>query len=131
MPHSTSAVKTPIRSQFADDADFREILEPFVHAIPQRCRLLAELHRSGSLEELGRQAHQLKGAGGGYGFSEISAAGAELSLRAAGLAGESRSLRAPSVRLFRRADSTFQTAFRPKCRRAAARSSTRFGGRRA
>ena len=78
MSHSTSAAKTPIRSQFADDADFREILEAFVDAIPERRRLLAELHRSGSLEELGRQAHQLKGAGGGYGFSEISAAGAEL-----------------------------------------------------
>lgn len=78
MPHSTSAVKTPIRSQFADDADFREILDAFVDAIPQRCRSLSELHRSGSLEELGREAHQLKGAGGGYGFAEISAAGAEL-----------------------------------------------------
>ncbi|HET6326581.1 MAG TPA: Hpt domain-containing protein [Planctomycetaceae bacterium] len=78
MSQSISAVKAPIRSQFADDADFREILEAFVEAIPERCRLLAELHRSGSVEELGRQAHQLKGAGGGYGFSEISAAGAEL-----------------------------------------------------
>jgi HPt (histidine-containing phosphotransfer) domain-containing protein len=78
MSNSTSAAKTPIRSQFADDADFREILEAFVEAIPERCRLLTELHRSGSHDELGRQAHQLKGAGGGYGFSEISTAGAEL-----------------------------------------------------
>ncbi len=86
MSHSTSvvnaavvtAVKAPIRSQFADDADFREILEAFVEAIPERRQLLAQLHGSGSIEELGRQAHQLKGAGGGYGFSEISAAGAEL-----------------------------------------------------
>jgi HPt (histidine-containing phosphotransfer) domain-containing protein len=78
MLHSTSGAKTPIRSQFADDADYREILQAFVEAIPERCRLLTELHRTGSLEELGRQAHQLKGAGGGYGFPEISAAGAEL-----------------------------------------------------
>lgn len=78
MPNSTSAAKALIRSEFATDADFREILEAFVEALPERCRLLAELHAAGSLEELGRQAHQLKGAGGGYGFPEISAAGAEL-----------------------------------------------------
>ncbi|HEV3299429.1 MAG TPA: Hpt domain-containing protein [Planctomycetaceae bacterium] len=70
--------KTPIRSEFAMEADFREVLESFVEALPERCRLLSELHQIGSLDELGRQAHQLKGAGGGYGFPEISAAGAEL-----------------------------------------------------
>jgi HPt (histidine-containing phosphotransfer) domain-containing protein len=70
--------KTPIRSEFAMDADFREVLEAFVEALPERCRLLSELHQVGSLNELGRQAHQLKGAGGGYGFPKISAAGAEL-----------------------------------------------------
>jgi HPt (histidine-containing phosphotransfer) domain-containing protein len=78
MPDLTSAMKTPIRSQFAEDSDFRDVLEAFVDALPERRRLLAELHRSGSLDELGRQAHQLKGAGGGHGFPEISAQAAEL-----------------------------------------------------
>jgi histidine phosphotransfer protein HptB len=78
MSDSNSIAKTPIRSDFAMDADFREVLEAFVDALPERRRLLIELHRDGSLDELERQAHQLKGAGGGYGFSEISAAGAEL-----------------------------------------------------
>ncbi len=78
MPDSIRALKTALRSEFATDAEFRELLEVFVAALPERCRLLAELHRAGSIEELGRQAHQLKGAGGGYGFPEISAAGARL-----------------------------------------------------
>jgi HPt (histidine-containing phosphotransfer) domain-containing protein len=78
MHQLTPAPKPPIRSEFASDADFRELLAVFVEAIPERCRLLAELHRAGSFDELGRHAHQLKGAGGGYGFSEISARGAEL-----------------------------------------------------
>jgi HPt (histidine-containing phosphotransfer) domain-containing protein len=78
MPDLTSAARQPLRSQFADDADFRELIEEFVAALPQRARLLAELRSNGSIEELARQAHQLKGAGGGYGFPEITAAGAEL-----------------------------------------------------
>jgi histidine phosphotransfer protein HptB len=78
MSDLNSVAKTPIRSEFAMDADFREVLEAFVEALPERRRLLTELHRDGSFDELGRQAHQLKGAGGGYGFPEISAAGAEL-----------------------------------------------------
>jgi HPt (histidine-containing phosphotransfer) domain-containing protein len=78
MSDLNSIAKTPIRSEFALDADFREVLEAFVEALPERRRLLTELHRDGSLDELGRQAHQLKGAGGGYGFPEISAAGAAL-----------------------------------------------------
>ena len=78
MSDPTSTAKPPIRSEFAEDPDFRDLLEAFVEAIPERRRLLAELHRSGSLEELGRQAHQVKGAGGGYGFPQISAAGADL-----------------------------------------------------
>jgi HPt (histidine-containing phosphotransfer) domain-containing protein len=80
MSDSNSIARPPIRSEFAMDADFREVLEAFVEALPERRRLLTNLHRDGSLDELGRQAHQLKGAGGGYGFPEISAAGAELQL---------------------------------------------------
>ncbi len=78
MSDLNATAQTPLRSQFADDEDFRELLDVFVSAVPERIRVLNELRRAGSVEELGRQAHQLKGAGGGYGFPEISAAGAEL-----------------------------------------------------
>ena len=78
MPDSTSPAKAVIRSEFAGDADFGEVLDGFIDAIPERCRLLADLHHAGSIEELGRVAHQLKGAGGGYGFPEISEAAASL-----------------------------------------------------
>ncbi len=78
MSVSTTTAQTPLRSEFADDADFRELLDVFVSAVPERMRLLSELHRARCVEELGRQAHQLKGAGGGYGFPLISAAGAQL-----------------------------------------------------
>jgi hypothetical protein len=55
MSDLNSIAKTPIRSEFALDADFREVLEAFVEALPERRRLLTELHRDGSLDELGRQ----------------------------------------------------------------------------
>jgi histidine phosphotransfer protein HptB len=78
MSDLTSAARQPLRSQFADDADFHELLDDFVAALPERSRLLVELHSTGLIEELARHAHQLKGAGGGYGFPEISEAGGEL-----------------------------------------------------
>jgi len=78
MSVSTTTAQAPLRSEFADDVDFHELLDLFVSAVPDRMRLLSELHRARCVEELGRQAHQLKGAGGGYGFPQISAAGAEL-----------------------------------------------------
>jgi HPt (histidine-containing phosphotransfer) domain-containing protein len=80
MDELNSIAKPSIRSEFALDADFQDVLEAFVDGLPERRRLLTDLHRDGSLDELGRQAHQLKGAGGGYGFPEISTAGAELQL---------------------------------------------------
>jgi HPt (histidine-containing phosphotransfer) domain-containing protein len=68
----------PVRSEFAEDEDFRELLEPFVASMPEKRRSLADLFRNGQIDELGRLAHQLKGAAGGYGFPEVSTAAALL-----------------------------------------------------
>jgi HPt (histidine-containing phosphotransfer) domain-containing protein len=78
MSELTTTAQPPLRSEFAADADFHDLLDLFVSAVPDRMRVLSELHRARCVEELGRQAHQLKGAGGGYGFPLISEAGAEL-----------------------------------------------------
>lgn len=64
--------KTPIVSAFADDPDMLELVEWFVEQIPQRVRQLEESFENGTLEELGTLAHQLKGAGGSYGFPQIT-----------------------------------------------------------
>jgi HPt (histidine-containing phosphotransfer) domain-containing protein len=66
----------PLRSEYAEDENFRELLEAFVDTFPEKLRSMAELFRGGKIDELGRLAHQLKGAAGGYGFPEISAAAA-------------------------------------------------------
>lgn len=62
----------PVYSSFADDPDFAELVEFFVEAIPERCQMLQESHCQNKTDELRTIAHQLKGAGGGYGFDGLS-----------------------------------------------------------
>lgn len=70
----------PIYSAFADDSDFRELLEEFAAALPKRRDGLQAAYRAGAFDELRSRAHQLKGAGGGFGFPQLSELAAELEL---------------------------------------------------
>lgn len=65
---------SPVYSLFADDPDYAEILEVFTGKISSRIQALRELFDGGRVEELERLAHQIKGAGGGYGFPGVSEA---------------------------------------------------------
>ncbi len=67
-----------IRSDFADDAVMKEIVEQFVNGLPEHTARLRQLIEAADLDSLRRVAHQLKGSGGGYGFSAISARAAEI-----------------------------------------------------
>jgi histidine phosphotransfer protein HptB len=67
-----------VRSQFADDDDFRELLEVFVQGIPEKCEIFRDLRARGATDEIRMMAHQLKGAAGGYGFPGVSEAASEL-----------------------------------------------------
>jgi len=49
-----------------------ELLDLFVAELPDRARCLAEAAERGDAERVGHLAHQLKGAGAGYGFPSIS-----------------------------------------------------------
>jgi len=62
----------PIYSSLAGDPDFRELLEMFAESMEEKKVLLQETQSAGNWEEMGRHAHQLKGAGGGYGFSGLT-----------------------------------------------------------
>ncbi|MFM1830863.1 MAG: hypothetical protein RLZZ558_1203 [Planctomycetota bacterium] len=63
---------TPLRSAFCDDVEMRPVLEMFLGEIPTRIQTLHEAVQSRDLPRLRRIVHQLKGAGGGYGFPQIS-----------------------------------------------------------
>ena len=70
--------QAPVYSDFANDPDFAEILQMFMETIPERQQSLEEAHRAGEIEQVQSYAHQLKGAGGGYGFKGLTAAAAGL-----------------------------------------------------
>ena len=57
-----------MRDAFCADPDMADVIEEFVARLPGTMTAMAEsLERSGH-EDLRRLAHQLKGAGGGYGY---------------------------------------------------------------
>ncbi len=68
----------PIRSTYEDDLDMMEIVQEFADELPGRAESAETLLRDGDLSELQRLAHQLKGAGGGYGFDAITEVAAAL-----------------------------------------------------
>lgn len=69
---TTSPKGPPIRSEFADDPDFLELLEMFHESLQERRIEMASAFQNGNFEQLKTLAHQLKGAGGGYGFSGLT-----------------------------------------------------------
>lgn len=75
----------PVVSQFVDDPDMRELLELFVAEMPCRAEQLRTAAAASDISSLRRLAHQLKGAGGGYGFSTISNAAGRVETLAAEL----------------------------------------------
>ena len=68
----------PIRSIYEDDLDMLEIVREFAAELPDRIAELESKLETGRLRELQTMAHQLKGAGGGYGFGPVTDAAALL-----------------------------------------------------
>ena len=62
----------PVHSSYAADPDMLELVREFALELPERADALERLLAGGRLEELGVLAHQLKGAGGGYGYAQVS-----------------------------------------------------------
>lgn len=78
MSFQSSESSAAVRSEYADDPDFRELLEEFAAAVPERRQGLVDAHRANDQTALRMRAHQLKGAGGGFGFPQLSELAAEL-----------------------------------------------------
>ena len=64
----------PIVSEFASDPEMAGVIAQFVNELPARARTLLDCWRAQNFTEAERTAHQLKGAGAGYGFPSISLA---------------------------------------------------------
>ena len=65
-------------SNLAADADLADLVDLFVRELPDRLQCLEQAIVQGDLETLRRLAHQLKGAGGSYGFPALGPPAAQL-----------------------------------------------------
>lgn len=59
-------------SDFGGDADLSDLVEMFVSEIPDRVESMLQAAEASDWEQLGRVAHQMKGAAGSYGFGGIT-----------------------------------------------------------
>ncbi|WP_158264866.1 Hpt domain-containing protein [Blastopirellula marina] len=75
---ATADETTLIYSDFGSDEDLAELVEMFVDEIPARVQSMLDAAESSDWEQLGRIAHQMKGAAGSYGFGEVTNVAARL-----------------------------------------------------
>jgi histidine phosphotransfer protein HptB len=68
-------------SEFASDPDMAELVDLFVTELPTRVAALDAAWSGKRIPDLTRLAHQLKGAGAGYGFPTIGTAAGALESR--------------------------------------------------
>ncbi|MDB5324410.1 MAG: luxQ 3 [Phycisphaerales bacterium] len=61
-----------IASDYANDPDMREVIDEFVARLPVQVAGIKRMLDERNLDELRRAVHQMKGAGGGYGFAQIT-----------------------------------------------------------
>ena len=62
-------------SDLDDDEDLREVIDEFVVSLPEQVRAMREAMENNHFDELRRLAHQIKGAGGSYGYPSLTNAG--------------------------------------------------------
>jgi response regulator RpfG family c-di-GMP phosphodiesterase len=69
---AAAAAEPRLRSTHTGDGKIAKLVERFVGRLPERVAAIESMMRKNSLDELKLALHNLKGAGGGYGFSAIS-----------------------------------------------------------
>jgi len=80
QPEPAACLPTPqsLTSLYADDPDIAPILQEFIDGLSGQVSHMGLNARTGAYDELRRQAHQIKGAGGGYGYPALTEAAARL-----------------------------------------------------
>ena len=63
---------TAIESEFTDDSDLSGLIDQFVCGLCEKVRNMQEALVNGDFQTLQKVAHQLKGAGGGYGYPKLT-----------------------------------------------------------
>ena len=73
---SADQSQNPLYSDLSSDPDMLELVEMFVSELPDRVAAIEKAVEEANLADLRKLSHQLKGAGGGYGFTSITEAAA-------------------------------------------------------
>lgn len=81
MPKTNHAEQI-VSALVEEDASLADLVAEFVSGLNDRIQAMDSALQSGCLTELRSLAHQLKGAGGGYGFPILTETAAELEKRA-------------------------------------------------
>jgi len=80
---SAPEFSTPVvYSEFHHDPDMTEIIGEFVSQLPERLVEMRQAAENGLWDRLQRMAHQMKGAGGGYGYPALTRVARELETHA-------------------------------------------------
>jgi signal transduction histidine kinase/DNA-binding NarL/FixJ family response regulator/HPt (histidine-containing phosphotransfer) domain-containing protein len=72
VPQTSVPATGPLISEFMTDPDMTAVIADFVNGLPAQVSKIQNLIGGSELTELRRAVHQLKGAGGGYGFPQIT-----------------------------------------------------------
>lgn len=74
MPNAALTPDGRLVSTFATDPDMQELVGVFIEELGGHIEKIQSALSAGQLDEVRSIAHQLKGAGGGYGFMPITEA---------------------------------------------------------
>lgn len=78
VPAKTDIPSKLISELIEEDEDMREIVEEFVDGLAERLDDLCKSYETGDWDRLRTIAHQLKGAGGSYGYPQLSDLGRQM-----------------------------------------------------
>ncbi len=74
----TGAVPTVLKSQLLnEDPDLADVVEEFIEGLDDRIAEMRAAFKAADSASLATLAHRLRGAGGSYGYPELTTAGAE------------------------------------------------------
>lgn len=70
--HDSTVPEVLISQLLLEDADLRDVVEEFVDELSHRVEELRQAFNQSDFDQLTTCAHRLKGAGGSYGYPDIS-----------------------------------------------------------
>jgi len=65
-------------NDFYDDPEFQELIKDYIAYLNELVIEISESIKTGKFDNVNRMGHNIKGSGGGYGFSELTEIGREI-----------------------------------------------------